>query len=123
MATASKTTPTEVFDQGPVEARTTKLDSGYTVDWVTFREEVDMAPILASLPDGRCACPHWGQVLSGGILVHYDGSDERVEVGQAFHMTPGHVPVFDAGTEVLMFSPTDELAATDAAIQAAMAGT
>jgi hypothetical protein len=121
MARTSKATSPEVVQQGPVEARTTKLDSGYSVDYVTFHERVDMAPILASLPDGRCACPHWGQVLAGRMVVHYEGHDEVCEVGDAFHMTPGHVPEFDAGSELLMFSPTDELAATDAAIQAAFA--
>jgi hypothetical protein len=121
MARTSKATSPEVVQQGPVEARTTKLDSGYSVDYVTFHERVDMAPILASLPDGRCACPHWGQVLAGRMVVHYEGHDEVCGVGDAFHMTPGHVPEFDAGSELLMFSPTDELAATDAAIQAAFA--
>jgi hypothetical protein len=119
MARTSKATSPEVVQQGPVEARTTKLDSGYTVDFVSFNEPVDMAPILASLPGGRCACPHWGQVLAGRMVVHYEGYDEVCKVGDAFHMTPGHVPVFDAGSQLLMFSPTDELAATDAAIQAA----
>jgi hypothetical protein len=123
MARTSKATSPEVVQQGPVEAHTTKLDSGYTVDYLTFSDEVDMAPILASLPGGVCACPHWGQVQAGRIVVHYEGYDETVEAGDAFHMTPGHVPVFDAGTQLLMFSPTDEVAATDAAIQAAMAAT
>jgi hypothetical protein len=123
MARTSRTTSPEVVHQGPVEAHTTRLDSGYTVDYLTFSDVLDMTPILASLPDGRCACPHWGQVQKGRMTVHYDGYDETVEAGDAFHMTPGHVPVFAAGTEVLMFSPTDQVAATEAAIQAAMAGT
>jgi hypothetical protein len=62
-------------------------------------------------------------VQAGRIVVHYERYDETVEAGDAFHMTPGHVLVFDAGTQLLMFSPTDEVAATDAAIQAAMAAT
>jgi hypothetical protein len=123
MARTSKATAPEVFQQGPVEGRTAKLDSGYTVDFVTFHEQLDMTPILGSLPGGRCACPHWGQVVKGRMVVHYDGYDEVCEAGDAYHMTPGHVPVLDAGTELLMFSPTDELAATDAAIQAAFAAT
>ena len=35
-------------------------------------------------------------------------------------MAPGHVPEIDAGSELLMFSPTEELAATEAALEAAL---
>jgi hypothetical protein len=37
-------------------------------------------------------------------------------------MTPGHVPEITAGTEFVMFGPTDEVAATNAVIEAAMQG-
>jgi hypothetical protein len=51
--------------------------------------------------------------------VRYDdGSAEVIEPGDAYYMTRGHVPVFEAGTELVMFSPADELKATDEAIQA-----
>ena len=120
MAKTSKATSPEVVQQGPVEARTTRLDSGYTVDFVSFGDRLDMAPILASLPGGRCACPHWGVVQRGRVVVHYADHDDVIEAGQAYFMAPGHVPAVEAGTELLMFSPTDELAATEAAIQAAM---
>jgi hypothetical protein len=52
--------------------------------------------------------------------VHYEDHDDVIEAGQAYYMAPGHVPEVEAGTELLMFSPTDELAATEAAINAAM---
>ena len=52
--------------------------------------------------------------------MHYDDHDDVIEAGQAYYMAPGHVPEIEAGTEFLMFSPTDELAATEAAIDAAM---
>ena len=55
------------------------------------------------------------------MLVHYEDHDEVIEAGDAFYMPPGHVPEADAGTEFVQFSPTAELAATEAAIQAAMA--
>jgi hypothetical protein len=35
-------------------------------------------------------------------------------------MPPGHVPAAVAGTELVMFSPQDELAASEAAIREAM---
>ena len=118
--TATSATAEEAVDYGPVEDRSTKLDGGYTVNWTTFREDGDMTPMLASLPGGRCACPHWGQVLRGRVVVHYEDHDDVIEAGEAYYMAPGHVPEVEAGTEFFMFSPTEELAATEAAINAAM---
>jgi hypothetical protein len=107
-------------DRGVVVERTSELGP-YTVDFVTFREDVDMAQMLAPLPGGRCSCPHWGTLLKGRAVVHYEDHDEAIEAGDQFYMTPGHVPEVAAGTEFVMFSPTDELAATNAAIEAALA--
>jgi hypothetical protein len=119
MATTSSATADTVKDYGPVEDRFTEL-GGYTVNFVTIREAQDLAPMLASLPGGRCACPHWGTMLRGRMLVHYEDRDEVIEAGDAFYLPPGHVPEADAGTEFVQFSPTEELAATEAAIAAAM---
>jgi hypothetical protein len=118
--TATSSTAEEVLDYGAVEDRTTRFDGGYTVNFTTFREAVDMAPVLASLPGGHCTCPHWGLLYRGRVVVHYDDHDDVIEAGQAYFMAPGHVPEVEAGTEFLMFSPTEELAATEAAINAAM---
>jgi hypothetical protein len=117
---ATRDTAEEVADYGPVHDRTTRFDGGYTVNWTSFNEAVDMAPVLAQLPGGRCSCPHWGQLLSGRVVVHYEDHDDVIEAGQAYYMAPGHVPEIEAGTEFLMFSPTDQLAATEAAIESAM---
>lgn len=118
--TATSATAEEVTDYGPVHDRTTRFDGGYTVNWTSFSEALDMAPVLASLPGGRCSCPHWGQLHKGRIVVHYEDHDDVIEAGQAYYMAPGHVPEIEAGTEFLMFSPTDQLAATEAAIEAAL---
>ena len=59
-------------------------------------------------------------MLSGRVVVHYEDHDDVIEAGEAYYMAPGHVPEVEAGTEFLMFSPTEELAATEAAIKAAM---
>ena len=118
--TATSATAEESADYGPVADRWTEFDGGYTVNFTTFREDVDMTPILASLPGGRCACPHWGQVVQGRVVVHYEDHDDVIEAGDAYYMAPGHVPEVAAGTELLMFSPTEELATTEAAIKAAM---
>jgi hypothetical protein len=118
--TATRDTAEEVADYGPVHDRTTRFDGGYTVNWTTFREDVDMTPILAGLPGGRCSCPHFGQLLSGRVVVRYEDHEDVIEAGQAYFMAPGHVPWIAAGSELLMFSPTEQLAATEAAIEAAL---
>ena len=54
------------------------------------------------------------------MVVHYADHDDVIEPGDAFYLPPGHVPEADAGTEIVQFSPTEELATTEAAIEAAM---
>jgi hypothetical protein len=120
MSKVSKHSTEKVVDFPIAEDRSSDLD-GYTVNFVRIKETHSMAPMLAGLPGGKCACPHWGYVFSGRIVVHYDEHDEVIESGDAYYLAPGHVPEIDAGTEFLMFSPADELKATDAAIMAAMA--
>jgi mannose-6-phosphate isomerase-like protein (cupin superfamily) len=111
----------DLQDQGPVAARETEL-ADMTASFVTFKEETDMAPILVNLPTRSCQCPHWGVLNKGRVTVRYDdGRSEVIEPGDLYYMTPGHVPVFAAGTELIMFSPTAEAKATDEAIQAFMA--
>jgi hypothetical protein len=109
----------ELQDHGLVEVRTAELD-GVTVDELTVKQPVDMTFMLSSLPDGRCQCPHWGIVKKGSFVVDYGDRRETVNTGDAFHMTPGHVPTYEVGTELIQFSPTDELKATDESIQKAL---
>jgi len=105
----------------PVASERTEVLDGYTVNFVTIHESHDLAPMLAVLPSGRCECPHWGVVNSGRLTVTYADRVETIEAGEAFYMSPGHTPAADAGTEFVIFSPAEELAATEAAIQAGMA--
>ena len=109
----------ELQDHGIVEVRTVDID-GITVDELTIKQPVDMNFMLSSLPDGRCQCPHWGYVTKGSFVVRYADREETVNAGDVFHMTPGHVPTYEVGTHLVQFSPTDELKATDEAIQQAM---
>jgi hypothetical protein len=110
----------DLQDHGLVEVRTCELD-GITVDYLTVKQPVDMSFMLASLPDGRCQCPHWGIVTKGSFTVQYADHAETVTQGDVFHLTPGHVPAYEVGTELVQFSPTDQLKATEEAIQRAMA--
>jgi hypothetical protein len=115
MGRAAKETTPATMDFEAAEGR-----SDYTVDFVTVRQYTDMAPMFVGLPDGRCQCPHWGVMVKGRMTVTYADRVEVFEAGDAFYMPPGHIPAVDAGTEFTMFSPTDLLAATDAAIAKGM---
>jgi hypothetical protein len=115
----SRETTAKTTDFGVAEDRSSDLD-GYTINFVSIRETHDLGPMLASLPGGNCSCPHWGFVFKGRMIVRYADHEEVIEAGDAFYMSPGHAPEADAGTEFVQFSPTDELAATEAAIAKAM---
>jgi hypothetical protein len=123
MPKASRETATIITDVPPALDRSQDLD-GYTVSFVEIRLTHDLAPMLKSLPGGNCSCPHWGYMLSGKITLRYgDGREEVFGPGDGFYMPPGHAPEAEAGSEFVLFSPTDELAATEEAIRAGMAGT
>jgi hypothetical protein len=106
----------QVEDHGVVEDRHEDID-GYTVSFVTFRQDVDATPLLKGLPGDQCQCPHWGYVVKGRVTFRYADRDEVFEAGDAFYTPPGHIPVkHDPGTEMLMFSPAEELRETAAAM-------
>jgi hypothetical protein len=117
MPKVSKLTASRAQVQGPVEDHAHELE-GYTVDFVRFNEDVDGTPLLRGLPDDRCQCPHWGYVISGRMTMRFADREEAYEAGEAWYSPPGHVPVGTApGTELVMFSPTHELAVTEAAME------
>ena len=119
MPKASKESVTEVKDFGVAEDRTGDLD-GYTVNFVSIRQDLDLAPMLSGLPGGRCSCPHWGYVLKGRMIVRYADHEEVCEAGDAFYMPPGHAPAAEAGTEFIQISPSDQLQEVEAAVVKAM---
>jgi hypothetical protein len=109
----------EAQDFGPVEVYEGEIGD-YTVNFLSFKETQDMAPMFGGLPEGRCQCPHWGLVLKGRQTWRFADREEVFEAGDAFYVEPGHVPVFEAGAEMIQFSPTAEMKATDEAIRAYM---
>ena len=119
MAKTSKETTPTTMDFEIAEDRSCELE-GYTVNFVTIRQDHDLAPMLAGLPGGMCHCPHWGVMTKGRMTVRYADHEEVIEAGDAFYMPPGHTPAADAGTEFVQFSPTDLLAETEAAIAKGM---
>jgi hypothetical protein len=111
MPKTSKQTADRVEDMGMMEGRYSEL-GGYTVGFESFRQDADAAPVFRGLPDDRCQCPHWGYVLAGRLTLRYADHDEVYEAGDAYVAPPGHLPLVIAGTEVVEFSPTEELART-----------
>jgi hypothetical protein len=73
---------------------------------------LDTTPVFRGLPDDRCQCPHWGVVLAGTITFRYADKTETYVAGDAYYAPPGHTPVVTHGTEVIEFSPTEELGRT-----------
>ena len=129
MSKVSKTSATQGGDYGPVLDQYEEVE-GYRIGFTTFREDIDATPLMKGLPDDQCQCPHWGYVVVGKVTFHFGDRDEIYEAGDAFYTPPGHVPVkHEPMTEIVMFSPAEELRETEAvimknmeAMQAAPAG-
>jgi glyoxylate utilization-related uncharacterized protein len=108
MPKVSRESAAHVEDHGPVEDRHEDVE-GYTVNFVSFRADVDGAPLLRGLPDDRCQCPHWGYVIKGRMTFTLADREEVFEAGDAFYLPPGHTPAAAAGTEIVQFSPQEQL--------------
>ena len=88
------------------------FDAGWTVGFETYSQEADLAPLFKGLPNDQCQCEHMGYVLKGKVAFRSDVGEEVFEAGDAYYVGPGHTPVLYAGTEVVEFSPTEELSQT-----------
>jgi mannose-6-phosphate isomerase-like protein (cupin superfamily) len=119
MPNASRTSASIHNQMGPAEEHTEHLDDT-TVNFVTINEDSDLAPLLVGLPDDKCQCRHWGYLFSGQMTVTYADRVEEINPGDAFYMTPGHSPKALAGSEFVIFSPKEELAALEAHFAAVM---
>ena len=116
----SKDTAPTVGEFGPVTDRHDEID-GYTVSIVSFAEAIDGEPLLKGLKDDLCQCPHWGYVVKGTATFTFADHVEEYQAGDAFYLPPGHSPSHSADSELVMFSPTDELRETEEAMQRNMA--
>lgn len=116
MAKVSKDTASKVDELGPVSSHSEEVE-GYSIDFVTFHDDIDPSGLYRGLPNDRCQCPHWGYVKSGAFHVRYADREEVYEAGDAFYMAPDHVPFrHEPGTEIVLFSPTEELKLTEEAM-------
>ena len=112
----SKETAPNVGEFGPVTDRHDEID-GYTISIASFAAEIDGAPLLRGLKDDLCQCPHWGYVVKGTARFTFADHVEVFEAGDAFYLPPGHSPAHSADSELVMFSPSDELRETEDAMQ------
>jgi hypothetical protein len=115
MPRVSKTDAHQHEDFGVMEGHYGELD-GYTVGFEHFRADADATPLFRGLPDDRCQSPHWGYVIAGRVTFKYADHDEVYETGDAYYAPPGHIPVIDAGTETVEFSPSGEYEKTMAVV-------
>jgi hypothetical protein len=64
MPSISRERIAQVNDYGVVEERVEDVE-GTTIQFLTFREDVDSSPLMKGLPDDRCHCPALGLRLHG----------------------------------------------------------
>jgi hypothetical protein len=105
-STASDEIVTEGFEGHYGEA------ADMTIGFETYTADADLRDLLVGLPDDRCQSPHWGYVLKGRVVFHSADGDEEFVEGDAYYVLPGHTPEIFAGTEVVEFSPTEQLKET-----------
>ena len=115
MPKVSRDSATQGGEFGSVTDRSDQIE-GYTVNFTSFHEDIDGTPLMKGLPDDRCQCPHWGYVVSGRATFRYADHEEVFEAGDAFYLPPGHIPVVQAGTAYVQFSPSEDLRAVSEAM-------
>jgi len=100
-----------VFDDAGIVTRETafgELDASHEL----LPANLDLGPLFAGLPEGRCQCAHWGYLLRGRVRVEYADHEEVIEAGECFYMPPGHLPRFEEESEWVVFSPRGAHAVT-----------
>jgi hypothetical protein len=112
MPKASRQTASEHETLEGYEGHFEHFDGGWTVGFETYSQDADLAPLFRGLPDDQCQCPHMGYVVKGKVAFRSTAGEEVFEAGDAYYAGPGHTPVLYAGTEVIEFSPTEELTRT-----------
>jgi hypothetical protein len=105
---------------GPVTDRSDEI-GGYTVSVTTFNVDLDQSPMLKGLPSDECQYPHSGYVAKGNMTIRSGDREELLTAGDAYYLAPGHVGISnEPGTELVQFSPSDELRKTSEVIMKKM---
>lgn len=121
MPGASKDTASETLVVEGYEGHMQNVEGGYTIAFERYTADADLAPFFTGLPDDRCQCPHWGLVRKGRVTYRFADREETFAEGEAYYVPPGHTPVLYDGTEVVEFSPTQELMRTMEVVERNMA--
>ena len=109
MPKASKKTASEHESLEGYEGHFEHFEGGWTVGFEAYSQDADLAPLFRGLPNDECQCAHMGYVIKGKLAFRSAAGEEVFEAGDAYYVGPGHTPVLYAGSEVVEFSPTDEL--------------
>jgi hypothetical protein len=112
MPKASKDSASEHETVEGYEGHFEHFDGGWTVAFEAYSEDTDLTPFFKGLPNDQCQAEHMGYVIKGKVAFLSDAGEETFEAGDAYYVPPGHTPRLYAGTEVVEFSPTGELART-----------
>jgi hypothetical protein len=112
MPKASRETASEHETLEGYEGHFEHFAGGWTVGFETYTQDADLAPFFKGLPGDECQCEHMGYVIKGKVAFRSSEGEEVVRAGEAYFAAPGHTPVLYAGTEVVEFSPTEELGRT-----------
>ena len=116
MPKVSRESAAHHVEHGPVSAHEEDVE-GYEISFVSFGDDVDGTPLLRGLPDDRCPCPHWGYVLKGRVRFTFADHEETFVAGDAFYVGPGHAPIAEAGSEMLLFSPAEQIHEVEAVME------
>jgi hypothetical protein len=109
MPSASRETTAVAIDLPIIEGRYADVGD-QTVAFETYRQDLDAAAYFRGLPDDACTCSHHGYVTAGQITFRWPDHEETFVAGEAYVAAPGHTPLFTAGSSVVEFSTTADLA-------------
>jgi hypothetical protein len=112
MPKTSKTSASETVELEGYEGHLENFEGGYTVAFEKYTEDADLTEFFKGLPNDQCQSAHWGYVMTGKVTFITASGEETFETGDAYYVPPGHTPVLYAGTEVIEFSPTEQLQQT-----------
>lgn len=112
MPKVSRNTASHSVKAEGLDVRLDHLDGGYSVCFERHTADAELGALFRGLPGDRCPLPRWGYVLKGKVSFVFPDHDETFEAGDAYYVGPGHTPVLYAGTEIVEFSPTEELERT-----------
>ena len=113
MPKVSRESATQGGDYGVVVDRSDEVE-GYSINFTTFREDIDATPLMKGLPDDRCQCPHWGYVIAGRVTFRFEDREESFAAGDASSRRRSCSGEHEPGSEVVMFSPAEKLHKTEA---------